>query len=152
MGLATAYRLTPADIADIRALRRQGRGFGSPDGNGITDVPYLVCSPSDGTLYLHSRGRGVIGGMRPEVMCALLLAERLEPGFVDRIADPSCTVEEALRSPVDRAAAQERLKAAQAAERARTAAKADENRRRSRQLTSDPKLASLTLADLTKTL
>jgi delta 1-pyrroline-5-carboxylate dehydrogenase len=82
----------------------------------------------------------------------LLLAERLEPGFVDRVADPSCPVEEALRSPVDRAAAQERLKAAQAAERARTAAKADENRRRSRQLTSDPKLASLTLADLTKTL
>lgn len=95
----TQYELTPADVADLRCWRKTAGS--APDGSN-TGYPFIVVSPSDGKLYLHSLGHCVAGELRPEVMCALLLNERLEPGYCRRIVSPDCTIEEALRTPHER--------------------------------------------------
>lgn len=121
------HALTPADIMDLRiwrAANRQSCAFTV----ARTDVPYIVCSPSDGTLYLNTERGTVASGVSPQALCALLINERLEPGYCARVCDPACTIEEALLDPASRAAAARR--AAAGAAHARLAREDAEDRAR----------------------
>lgn len=155
MAATTPYTLTAADVMDLRLWRCQGHGALSLDGLPTNvDVPVLCVSPSDGTLYLHAAGRCVAGGCSPQAMTALLWAEALERGFCLRIADPACSIEEALWSPQDRQSAIRRRNAAEASDRARQRAaddlKAEASRRDRAQLSkqSPHDHTTLTLDDL----
>lgn len=127
----TPHILTPADIMDLRQWR--GSHGVSKDGGfspASLDVPYLVCSASDGALFLHSQGRCVAGGLSPGVMCALLVNERIERGWVAQVADALLSPEDALRSPAARAEARARIDAIAARDRIATATEAAERHRR----------------------
>lgn len=146
------YILTPADVSDLRSWRARNRGscaFTVPRMN----TAYIVCSPSDGTLYLNSPQQDegpltVAGGLSAQAMCALLIAERLEPGFCAQLCDTGLTIEEALRDPLARAQARSRAAAAQAHAKAALIDAAAERTRRASHLD----LAKLDLSDLTSTL
>lgn len=147
------HKLTSADIADLRVWRAKG-GLTGEDGFERVPFPFLVCSASDGALYLHAGGRTVAGGLRAEVMCALLYMEKLEPGFCEAVSSSALTVEEALRTPLERREAIRRQAAERAAYSASLSASAAASARRVRQLrTSTPaEILSTSLDDLLDTL
>lgn len=140
------HKLTAPDIADLRYWR--AKSGTAPDGESDRGAPFLTCSPSDGALYLHSQGRCVAGTLSAPVMCALLLNERLEPGYCRRVCDPACTIEEALRTPQERREAAQRLSAANAEQRQRQQEQDETARRRASQLD----YSTLELDDLLGTL
>lgn len=126
---ADRYELTAVDIMDLRLWR--ARSGSSLDGGPSRDVPFIVIAPSDGSLYLHSQGRTVAGTLSPQVMCALLHNERLEPGFCDRVARADVTIEQALWTPERRAASIQRRAVLDAQDRQ---ARADQEHARTRRL------------------
>jgi hypothetical protein len=147
------YALTPADITDLRVWRAKGGRIHDGDGPGGRGYPFIVCSPSDGTLYLHSNGYTVAGGLAPHVMCALLHNERIEPGWCDSASDPAIDPTEALRSPVERIAAKRQRDVNAAHARLAREERDEAARRRATQVHQRPAdFATLTLDDLLDTL
>lgn len=112
----TGYTLTPSDVMDLRHWRKTvGASVGRYSREDLhTSAPYIMCSRSDGCLMLVSGTFVVAAGLAPQVMCALLHAEALQPGFCAQLADSRLTIEEALRTPQERQEALRRQSAANA--------------------------------------
>lgn len=146
------YELTAADILDHRVWRSKGgmTGHGGPHAEHLS-CPYIIMSPSDGLIIVWSQGRPVAASYRPEVACAMLWNERLEPGWCEAASDPTLNPEEALLDPLSRREARIRAHTLAANARQR-AAEAELAARRRRTQLIDPvsvkPTAELTLDDL----
>lgn len=103
------YRLTPADIQDLRGSVRWQLSVeltGNPSA-----VPVIRFDKRDRFFYLHTEGHVRCRHQRIEVLGAVLALETALPGWTLQALDTRLTCEEVLQSADERA----RLAAAKAA-------------------------------------
>lgn len=108
----TLPTLTPELVLTLRASVRHRSSDGTNDRLG---TPFMVAIPSEGTFALHAYGTCVAVHADPRVLGALMLSERIEPGFIRWVLDSKDPPDLAMLNPLERA----RQRSALAAESAR---------------------------------
>lgn len=104
------YRLTPADVADLRAsVSGPTRAMG---GFVRLPVPHVIFTPADNRFALLRDGHLLATHPRVEVLGELMRAERQEPGFIARVLSPAEDPERALDDHATRLQRQSRLESA----------------------------------------
>lgn len=139
--------LTPEIILTLRASVRHRSSDGTNDRLG---VPFMVAIPSEGTFSLHAYGTCVAVHADPRVLGALMLSERIEPGFIRWVLDSKDPPDLAGLNPLERARQRSALAAESARRRQAALDQADAEREARSRLRYTPQVAvaDISLDDL----
>ena len=129
------YTLTEADLMTLRLRMNRSGGLISDGVSGVlAQAPWVTYILSEHAYALHSGGFTVAITPSDDLACYLLRNERIEPGYVRRILDPSLPVDVALQPPEERRAWQAARNAEAATARLQRQEAEDAARRRRTQL------------------